>query len=160
MGAFSGLKEARSTQGGLYLKPGNYTVQVQKVKMQKSQVGNREFFIAELKVVDSDNEEMKANSEPSWLVELPGKYPELALGNVKAFLHAAFSSMAEAEGEEAPDEEDIDEAMATLAVSEDNPLAGVFMSAKAFQKETKSGGEFTRVKWGVPSDIEELAASA
>lgn len=161
MGVFSGMKEAKATAGGNYLKPGNYTLQVQKCKMQASQVGSRKFFIVETKVFASQktDDKIEANgvdTEPSWLVELPGKYPDLALGNIKAFLHAAYSSMAESAGEDAPDEEDIDEDAADDAISEDNPLVGIFVTAKAFQKETQSGGVFTRVKWGVPDDLKKL----
>jgi len=152
------MKQARSTQGGLYFLPGNYTIQVLRCKMQESQVGGRQFFIAETKIVKSDNPELKVGSEPGWLVELPGKYPELSLGNIKAFLHAAFSSLAEAEGDDAPEEGDVDESFADLAVGEDNVLAGVFITAKAFQKKTKKGADFTRIKWGVPDDLDELAA--
>lgn len=156
MGVFSGLKEASATKGGLYLQPGNYTVQVQRCKMQDAWQGNRKWFIVELRVMETDNENAKVGSEPSWMVELPGKYPSLALGNIKAFLHAAYSALAEADDTEAPDEDDIDEDAADDAVGEDNPLAGVFLNAAAFNKKTKEGNDFTRVKWSVPANLEEL----
>ncbi len=165
MGSFSGLGKAKSTQGGLYVRPGNYLFQVLAVKEQASQVGSRKFFIAELKVIeaqktDKNIEPNGVDTEPAWLVELPGKYPELALGNIKNFLMAAYGYQAEAEGEDAPGEDDIDEDAADAAVTEDNPLMGVFIRAEAFQKKTKAGGDFTRVNFETPENSAELAAAA
>jgi len=164
MGSFSGLGKAKSTQGGLYLKPGNYLLQILAVKEQASQVGSRKFFIAEMKVIEATKtdptiEPNGVGTEPSWLVELPGKYPDLALGNIKNFLMAAYGFQAEAEGEEAPDEDDIDEDAADAAVTEDNPLMGVFVNAQAFQKKTKAGGDFTRINFTTPPNAAELASA-
>jgi hypothetical protein len=163
MGSFSGLGKAKSTQGGNYIKPGNYLLQIKAVKEQKSEFGNRKFFIAEVRVVESKktDPEIEPNgvdTEPSWLVELPGKYPELALGNIKNFLLAAYGSQAEAEGEDAPGEDDIDEAAAEAAVDEDNPLEGTYIAAQAFQKKTRGGGDFTRINFSIPPNAAELAA--
>jgi hypothetical protein len=163
MGVFSGMSGASSTQGGNYLRPGNYVVQIQCCKLQQSQANtSRSFFVAELKVVESAqvDEVIKPNAkdeDTSWLMEVPGKYPELSLGNIKALLKAAYSSLAESQGEEGPEDNEIDEEMTEYAVGEDNPLAGVFVVAKAFHKQKKnSDGVFTRVQWAVPENLDEL----
>ena len=163
MGVFSGLKEAASTQGGNYIQPGNYLLKILRVKMQSSQVGNRQFFVAELRVLearktDPGHEPNGVDTEPSWLVELPGQYPSLSLGNIKAFLHAAFSALAKRDGVDPPDEDDIDEGIAEMAVSSENPLVGVEIVAKAFHKKKRDGSLFTRVKWGESGGEEKNSA--
>lgn len=165
MGAFSGLGKAQSTKGGNYIQPGNYLFQIKRVKIQKGQVGGKHWFIAELLVLESEqtNDDHKpnpVNTEPSMVVEVAidkdfqdmTPKEQLGLGNIKAFLHASFSALAISEGEEPPGEDDIGEDAADMAVSEDNPLAGVKVTAKAFHKTTQKGGVFTRVSWGLPDE--------
>jgi hypothetical protein len=163
MGLFSKIKEAKSTQGGEYIRPGNYLFQVQRVKVQESQVGSRTFFLAELRTieseaVDDDTKPNAVNTDCTYIVELTGDYPDMALGNVKAFLKEAYSSLVAPE--EGPADEDIDEEMADDAIGEENPLAGVFLSCKAFNKPTRKGNDFTRVKWSVPENVTELAVAS
>lgn len=161
MGMFAGMNSASSTQGGNYIRPGNYLYKINRVKVQESQVGSKSFFVAELEVLAADktDDDVKPNGvgeNVSMIVEVPGKYPELSFGNIKAFLKAAYGTIAEASGEDGPTDEDIDEEMTEAATSEDNPLAGVFVYAKAFNKLTKQGKDFTRVDWSVPSNLKEL----
>ena len=162
MGVFSRIKKVRSTQGGNYIRPGDYLFMVNRVKIIESQApGKDSYYVAELKVLEADKteEDSKPNmpgSEASWLVELPGEYPDLALGNIKAFLTAAYSSLSVQNGDEPLDDDDIDEEAADDAIGEDNPLAGVFLRGKAYHKATKKGGVFTRLNWSVPDDLEEL----
>lgn len=164
MGAFSGLRKAKSTKGGNYIQPGNYLFQIKRVKMQQGQVGGKLWFIAELLVLKSeqtvdDIRPNPINTEPSMVVEVSTKdfddmtpKEQLGLGNIKAFLYAAFSALAISEGAKPPEEDDIGEEAADMAVSEDNPLAGVRLSGKAFHKDTQRGGVFTRVNWSVPDE--------
>lgn len=161
MGVFQNINKVKSTQGGNYVEPGNYLFEIQRCKEQDSQANSSvKFFVAELKVLEAQqtNDDVKPNgvgTEPSWLVQLTGtKYPDLALGNVKAFLHAAYGALAAKEGEEPPEEDEIGEDAAELAISEENPLAGVRITGKAFYKKTREGNNFTRVKWGIPDNVE------
>ena len=165
MGVFSGMGGTRSTQGGNYIRPGNYLWQVARVKQQESQVGSRTFFIGELTVIESEatDEEVKPNAvgeDVSFVVEVPGDYPDLSLGNIKAFLGAAFGAQAALQGDDGPSDDEIDEALTDHAVSEDNPLAGIFVGGKAFHKKTKKGTNFTRINWSVPDNVAELAAAS
>lgn len=165
MGYFSGLKEAKSTKGGEYIQPGNYLLEIQKVKIQQSQVGGREFFLVETKVIEAQQTDPDVapngiNSGPTWLVELPGKFPEVAKGNIKNFLTAAFGFLAIAAGETPPAESDIDDDLGDLAIGEENPLVGAFVVAKAFHKKTKSDTLFTRVDWSTPKNALELVNHA
>ena len=159
------MGETRSTQGGNYIRPGNYLWQVSRVKKQESDVGSKTFFIGELTVLESEQTDdgVKPNAvgeDVSFVIEVPGDYPKLHLGNIKAFLGAAFGSKAEAVGDEGPTDDQIDEDLTLHAVSEDNPLAGIFVRGKAFHKKTKKGNNFTRINWAVPHDLTEIVAVA
>ena len=145
MGVFSKMKEARETQGGLYLAPGNYLVEVKDVKQQASSVGNQIFYIVEMIILESDNDDLRVGMEPAWLVDMTMKYQELALGNVKGFLRAAYGTMALAEGEEPPAADDIGEDEAELSLQ--GVLNGTKVYAKAFDITTKGGNNFTKVQW-------------
>lgn len=165
MGAFSGMGKVRSTQGGNYIRPGNYLHRINRCKEQKNDDTNKTHFIAELTVMESKqtDDDVKPNAvgeDVSVVIEVPGEWPKLSFGNIKALLKAGFGSVAEANGDEGPTDDEIDEEMTDHAVSEENPLAGVFVRAKAFNKPTKKGNDFTRVNWSVPGNLEELAESA
>lgn len=163
MGIFSNIKEARGTEGGLYLEPGNYLVQINRCKMIETHAG-APMFIAELLLLESDNEKLKVGSEPSYTVKFGGEYPKLALGNVADFMRACLASMADALGEERPEdisEVEIDEPTAEAITGEENLAAGVYLTCKAFNKKTKKDNkDFTRTKWGVPENLAELLANA
>lgn len=154
MGIFSNLGKTASTQGGNYIQPGIYKWEIQRVKMQEAR---KTFFVAELRVLESTrtDEEVTPNavgSEVSFLVEVPGEYPEMSLGNVKAFLYPAFCVLADSQGAARPAEADIGEREAEYAMGVENPLAGLVIAGEAFHKKTKKGNLFTRVKYKVPGD--------
>lgn len=143
------VKSATPTQGGLYFQPGNYKVEIQRVKMVKSQTNGKDFFAVETEVVESDNEKLGAGMKPSWLVELPGAYPETSMGNVKDFLLAGYTYLSQQAGEEAPSVSDIGDEEADAVIGEDNLFAGAVLNVTAFNKVTRKGNDFTRVRWGV-----------
>jgi hypothetical protein len=168
MGLFKNMKTVSPTAGGNYVQPGDYVFQIQRVLVKKSEDPAKkgaEMYIVELLTIESKqtDEERKPNavgSRPSWIVKLTGTYEDLAMGNVKNFLLAAFGSLAEAGGEDHPDDEDVDEEMSDYSVSEENPLAGVFVVAHAFNKPTRAKTDFTRVNWDVPDNLDELVEAA
>lgn len=139
--------DASPTAGGLYFQPGQYKVRVDRVKMVKSQTNGRDFFTVETTVLESDNEKLPEGRKPSWLVELPGKFPETALGNVKNFLLAGYGYLAKQAGEPEPTIAAIGNDEADAATGEENILAGVVLDVNAFNKVTKAGSDFTRVVW-------------
>jgi hypothetical protein len=164
MGIFAkkNIGNARGSRGGLYLEPGNYVVQVQRCKEETGFKGD-EFFITELEVIESNVEKLPPGSAPSYVVNMKGKFPDLALGNCADFMRAGFASLADQSGEDRPsdiDDIELDDDMAEAVISEENLLAGVFLSVKAWHKDTRDGGVFTRVKWGVPDNLTELASAA
>ena len=144
------LRSADRSEGGLYFQPGNYKVEVNRVKMVKSATTGRDFFTVETTVLESDNDDLRPGMSPSWMVELPGKYPDTALGNVKDFLLAGYGYFAKRTGDPEPDKSAIGDEEADAAISEENVLSGAVLKVSAFNKLTKQNKDFTRVKWGIP----------
>lgn len=157
------LGDARGTQGGLYFVPGNYIAQIQRCKMIETR-DKDEAFIAEFKVLETDVEDvsLKPGAQPSYFVNMDGKFPALSLGNVADLMRAGLASLAEQHGEEhePQDEIEITDDIADAITEEDNLLAGVFLKVYAFNKPTKEGKPFTRIKWSVPENLKALAAAA
>lgn len=164
MGHFAKIKGQSSTKGGAYFQPGNYVVQIQRCKMGQTRK-EVDFFVAECKIVESDNDELRPGSEGSFMVTMD-KDP--ALGNIADFMRMGIWLAAREEGKTAAelgsvdaiplDEEDADE-----IVSEENPLAGLLMGLYAYNKPTRAGNDFTRHKWITPEEAREnikLAMSA
>ena len=165
MSIFAGLGSVDPTQGGNYPRPGRYEIKIRSCKKAPSKKNGRIHFVAEyevLKAIKTD-EKVEPNgvgSNPSWVVNMEGEYPDLALGNVKAFLYAAYGSLMVSLGEERPSMDQIDEAMGVAAVNEEeNPLGGVVLELEAFHKETQKGSLFTRTNWGIPARLLNKAAS-
>jgi hypothetical protein len=167
MGVFSNIKNSGGNGGsGLYVSPGKYTFFIKRCKMIEGDFSKKKFFIAELEVVSSqkteDNEPLAAGTEPDYLVDLGGKFPQLSMDNIADFMRVGLASLADASGEdrpENPDEIDLDEEMADSICEEENLLAGTFINCLAFNKLTREKKDFTRMKWSVPSNLDELAAA-
>ncbi len=154
------LNEARGTQGGLYFKPGNYLVQVQYCKMIKTQQ-QHEAFVAEFKIVATDQNDpnLQVGAEPSYFVDMDGKYPDLALGNVADFIRAGLVAASHQAGDEAvPSVDDIELTtdIGKAVTGEENLLAGTFLHAYAFNKPTREGKDFTRFRWRIPESTVSL----
>ena len=162
MCVFSKINTAKGSRGGLYIKPGNYIVRILRCRLVESFKKNKN-FIAELLVVETDNEDLPVGAEPSFVINMDGEYPDLALGNVADFMRAGLASLADQHDEVRPDDLDeveVDEEVADTVAGEDNLLAGVYLTAKAWNHETRKKTDFTRIKWGVPEDVKGLAKKA
>lgn len=170
MGLFKGMKHARPTAGGNYLKPGDYpALEIQRittVDSQNPEAQGSSFYVVELLVLaepkktDAEIDPNPVGSKPSWLVQLPGKFPDLAMGNIKNFLLAAYGSMADLEGNDRPEMDDIDEGLADASCDDDGPLVGYVVACNAFNKKTKRDTNFTRVNWSPPQPEWLRAGSA
>ncbi len=140
MGVFAKMKEVSASQGGVYVIPGVYSLEVDCLKVGKSRAG-RDFFVAEFFVLESTNPERPVGCKMSWMVTLDPSYLETSLGNIKSFLSVLTSS---------PTHE-VDEAAVEMAVSAANPCAGMKIKASAVNTKTKKGGDFTKVTW-IPAE--------
>ena len=135
MGMFDGIESVTSTQGGAWLKPGQHLFKISSLR-QPEGLRSGDCFIAELEVVESTCEDYSEGAKVSWIRNV-SKHKEMALADIKAFLAAAAGI----------GEEDVDSDGAVAAVSEDQPFSGKLIRCEAFNRPTKSGGEFTRTLW-------------
>lgn len=144
------INDEKGTEGGLYFAPGNYVAEIQRCKMIKT-LKKDDAFVAEFKVIESDVVKIGPGSEPSFFVNMDGKHPKLALGNVADFMRAGLAALAAAAGEECPpiDEIELDTPTCEAITGADNILAGVKLAIYAFNKPTQAGKDFTRIKWRV-----------
>lgn len=150
MGAFSGIKNAKTTIGGIYFLDGKYRVKVLAVKSDKNRKGIT-YFVVECLILSSTCAERSVGMKVSWVVTAD---KDAFLGNVKQF--AAECNDVD---EESIDEADID----AMTDEKQNPAAGTIMDCTAATVPTKAGGKYTRVLWSrVPMDqweqYEEAAA--
>lgn len=138
MGIFGGIKNAKSTEGGLYFAPGDrYVVEIQRVKSDKTRK-NIPFFVVECKVLHAYNGKMVKGVQPSWMVTLD---KDAALGNIKQFVEAIMevdmNTVSDAEAEQSVE----------LICSAEQPLAGTICVTETWNKPTQAGKDFTRHKW-------------
>lgn len=134
MGIFGSIKDAKYSEGGIYIVPGVYRVKVLKVLYKKLRSG-KDAFIVEVEVVDSTNPERLPGSQMSWMVTLD---KEPALGNIKQFIAELFGC----------DMSAVQEQHVEALIDEiKNPGAGKFIRCAAVNIKTKANRDFTKVKW-------------
>jgi hypothetical protein len=105
-------------------------------------VGTDEFFVVDFHILESTNPELPRGSTGTWMAKLTGKYPALALADVKAFVMAATDST----------EADVGEAEVTEAVSGDGTLlAGSQVVVTVEDVRTKAGAPFSKHSFRTPS---------
>lgn len=152
------INEATSTKGGVYLKPGNYTVRINRCRELETRA-KKTAFIAELEVVESDNAECPVGYQPSFFCQEDPRYPQMALGNIADLLRAALASMA-ADGTK-PESIELSKELAMSVTGEENLLAGTFVRVYVYNKKTKEkGNDFTHHSWSIPENLAELTAAA
>lgn len=137
MGMFDGIETARTSEGGVYFKPGSFVAEVKTCKALKDRKGVGTFVVETL-LLESSREDMPKGTLCSWVVKLD---KEPALGNIKGFVAAAFGLSASA----------VTAAAVEDVVSDKNPLNGMKLRVSAQNIKTKSGTDFTKVAW-LPGD--------
>lgn len=134
MGVFDGLGKAEYFEGGKYVSPGVFLVEVKRVKQGLTRK-KEPFFVVEMKTIESSSlKEHPLGTDMSWMVMLKH---DAALGNIKHFLSVASGSPLT----------EVDEKDAEEAVAEANPLAGVKLRISAVNVKTRAGADFTKVKF-------------
>lgn len=136
MGLFDKIKDAKSTQGGVYIAPGVYRLKVRCLKQGQARDG-RNFVVAEFETLESTNPERPVGGFQSWMVMLDKRYEETALGNIKGFLSILTSTP----------EHEVDGAGVEMAFSAANPCEGLEIRASASNIKTKKDSDFTKVVW-------------
>ena len=86
MGKFSNIGKVSVSKSGQYFTAGNYQVRIKAVKIVPSQAGgNKEYFVIETEVLDSDNPQIKPGSERSHVIDMTNV---MSMPNIKAFVAA------------------------------------------------------------------------
>jgi hypothetical protein len=147
MGLFGGIKDAKYSEGGIYVLPGVYLFEIQALKAIRTRT-QKDAFVAEFKVLESTNPERLPNSLCSWMVTFD---KEPAMGNVKQFLASVLGVK----------DDQIDESVAEYAVNlvDDaatnrvaNPCKGRKVRCSAVNITTKSNRPFTKCKFFTEAD--------
>lgn len=136
MGLFDKIKDAKTSQGGVYIEPGVYRLKVRCLKQGKSRAG-KDFVVAEFETMESNNPARPVGGFQSWMVMLDKAYEETSLGNIKAFLSILTSTP----------EHEVDGAGVELAFSAANPCEGLEIRASASNIKTRANKDFTKVTW-------------
>jgi len=136
MGIFSNVgKTAAARPRGAFFSRGTYTVEVVSCRHVKSGVGTDEFFVVDFDVVSSTSPDIQEGSTATWMAKLTGKFPALALADVKAFIMAATDAT----------EDDVGEAEVMEAIQGDGTLlAGSRLRVTVEDVRTKAGAAFSK----------------
>lgn len=138
MGVFSGIENAKATEGGNYLKTGVYDLEVIRLSVGTTRKGVP-FFAADFKVLGSNNPDHKPGEVVNWFV---GFDKEPALGNVKAFAVACLSS------EGAVDPATITEkVMESLVDKGGEAVVGTQIKCQVTLVDTRGGGKYSKHLW-------------
>ena len=142
MSIFAGMKEQTSTrQSGSYLSEGAYNLDIKACKLVTSSKSDQQFFVVEAIVRETltdEGGETSAGSLVSWVCKLGGRYPDSALRDIKAFCIAATGAR----------EDEVDEQFVESVVEgEGSLLSGKAVAVTVEEKETKSGGIFSKHYW-------------
>jgi hypothetical protein len=142
MGAFGGLKGAKTSEAGQYLGEGDF-----KLRVLRCLVTGRSgpVFIAECEVVENatgkKNEKGEiidpVGSKRSWAQKLTDK--DIGFGALKGFLYAC-SGLSPSDPSQAAQIKEFDEEIETVAdatVGPDQAMAGLFVRDSVFLKESK-----------------------
>ena len=139
MNPFKGIKDAKPSVGGNYIKLGKHTFEIGDLKVvESSKKRNQMFYIAELKTVASTAH--NEGESVSFVVDM--EY----LSDIKHFIAAAVGC----------EFDDVDDDLAASSVHKKQPFEGVLVDCEAYNKKTKNGGDFTKCKW---SSVSEEAAA-
>lgn len=138
MGVFKGIEDAKATEGGNYLKPGLYDVEIVRLTVGMTRK-NVAFFAADLRVLGSNNPDHRIGEIVNWFV---GFDKDAALGNVKAFATAVLS------GEGPVDPASVTEQVMEVMVDKGGEgVVGTVLKVQVTLVPTRTGGTFSRHLW-------------
>lgn len=135
MGIFAKIEEAKATEGGNYLRPGNFDVEVVRIKVGETRK-KIPFFAVDLKILGTNNPEHKIGEICNWFV---GMDKDAALGNIKAFATALLS----AEGPVDPSTI-TEQVMEQITEKDGEMVAGTRLKVQVTLVDTKGGNKFSK----------------
>ena len=150
MGIYDVIANAdESSNSGVYFQPGDYLVTLTGVRLFQSRKDGTDVFVVEAKVDEVLLEYPDSNKvgETASMVRNFSKQPKMSAADAKEFIAAA----AEVEFT------DVTPKTVELAVKDDGAaFVGLQMKVHAYDRTTKSGGNFTVVKWSISDDIDDI----
>jgi hypothetical protein len=142
MGIFSGIETARIGEGGNYLKPGDYDLEVVKVTVGRTRKGV-DFFAVSLKVCGASPDTHQIGEMVDWF---NGKDKDAFLPNIKEWARAVLQSTST---ETVEDADITEEVMNALSADGGEACAGARLRCKVVAKPIKSkpGQFYSRHYW-------------
>jgi hypothetical protein len=136
MGIFNNIKNTAAARArGAFFVRGIYLCRVVTCRHVASKVGTDEFFVVDFDVIESNNPELEPGCSATWMAKLTGKFPALALADVKAFIMAATGAA----------EQDVGETEVMDAIDGDgSALSGQVVRVQVEDVVTKSGASFSK----------------
>lgn len=154
MAKFVGMKDAKVGAGGVYFLEGRYRVKLVRAFMLQSRKSG-DLFTVEAMVVRSTCAQRPPGLKCSWQVKMG---QDMALPNIKGFLAACNgadpsndlevqAAFTDANGQ------DVSEETAEMAVSDENPLAGIELDLEVVTIMTREKKlPFSKHTWMPPSE--------
>lgn len=142
MGVFGGIESARISEGGNYLKPGDYDLEIVKVTVGHTRKGV-DFFSCQFKVVGAPEGTHQIGEFVDWY---NGKDKDGFLPNIKEWARAVLQNTSEVVVQEADITEPVMEA---LTADSGSAVQGMKLRCKVVLKPIKSkpGSFFSRHYW-------------
>jgi hypothetical protein len=150
MSIFDKIEAATFSEGGNYIKPGAYDLEVVKLKIGQTRK-KENFFAASFKVLGTSNPDCRVGEVVDWFCS--DKHDSF-LGNVKQFAVALLS----AAGPVAPDAI-TSQLMDGLVDKDGAAVAGSRIRVQVTMVPTKAGGTFSRHLW-LPAGATESSENA
>ena len=149
MGRFTKVSKAEPTGAGRYFLEGNHDVEIEEIKAFESQNGEGLVVVVEAKCLASTNKSMEVGGTYAMVLKLDKH--KSAPANLAAFMVELVPLMAA--GEAYPDDHSEREVILEAVTAEDQPARGTRMRVEAWDVKTKSGADFTKLRWCEPKAI-------
>ncbi len=131
MGIFAGIENVEVRKNAKYVTPGKYKCTVEAIRQGLTKEKNTPYFVAELKVVESNNtDDFPVGSTMAWMTKV-NQYKSYFLKDVALFVATATGS----------DFSEVTEAVVEMVSGEEQPLTGVLMEVVAYEGENKTSGK-------------------
>ena len=121
--------------------PGNFKCEIAAIKLKKSEMKSKIYYIVEFKILESSTETVVEGRTYAWVHDMTSQYYGAA--NCKQFICAALGIDPSTPEALKVKREAIEESW-----SDDQPLTGEIVTLETSMKDTRSGGVFTVHSWG------------
>jgi hypothetical protein len=152
MSVFDGIAEATYNEGGNYLHPGSYDLEIVKLKVGQTRKKD-DFFAADLKILGTTSD-MRIGEIANFFTSTKQERA-LFLGNVKGFAKALLSATGEIDdGAITP------EVMDGICDKNGAAVVGARIRVQVTQVPTLAGGTYSRHTWMPAGATAQLTSAA